>query len=186
MRLSRQSDYAIRLVLDLAQQPGHSGDIKGVAARRGAPAPYLAKIAQALARAGLVVATRGARGGIRLARPPARITLHDVVEAVEGPIVYNRCLLWPGECDPARPCPLHPVFQGLARTVSDYLVTPVDVLFYVVKGQGTVLIGDESASVGETDLVVSPKEIPHALRADRGEVFQVLVIKTPNPAHLAH
>ncbi len=65
-------------------------------------------------------------------------------------------------------------------------VTPVDVLFYVVKGQGTVLIGDESAPVGETDLVVSPKEIPHALQADRGEVFQVLVIKTPNPAHLAH
>jgi len=121
MRLSRQSDYAIRLVLDLARQPGHAGDIKGVAARQGAPAPYLAKIAQALARAGLVVATRGARGGIRLARPPASITLHDVVEAVEGPIVYNRCLLWPGECDPARPCPLHPVLGGLAQTVSDYL-----------------------------------------------------------------
>ena len=72
MRLSRQSDYAIRLVLDLAGQPGHAGDIKGVAARQGAPAPYLAKIAQALARAGLVVATRGARGGIRPAADNSR------------------------------------------------------------------------------------------------------------------
>jgi hypothetical protein len=60
-------------------------------------------------------------------------------------------------------------------------VTPVDVLFYVVRGEGTVTIGEESARVGETDLVVSPRGIPHGLAADAGREFQVLVIKTPNP-----
>lgn len=61
--------------------------------------------------------------------------------------------------------------------------TPVDVLFYVVKGAGTIGVGDEDAAVGETDIVVSPKGIPHSVRADRGQEFQVLVIKTPNPSH---
>lgn len=60
-------------------------------------------------------------------------------------------------------------------------ITPVDVLFYVVRGKGTVLIGEESAQVEETDIVVSPRDIPHALQADQGDEFQVLVIKTPNP-----
>lgn len=59
--------------------------------------------------------------------------------------------------------------------------TPVDVLFYVVNGKGTVLIGEESSPVEETDMVVSPKDIPHALNADRGAEFQVLVLKMPNP-----
>ncbi len=60
-------------------------------------------------------------------------------------------------------------------------VTPVDVLFYVVKGEGAVTVGDETARVAETDLIVSPKDVPHGLAADAGREFQVLVIKTPNP-----
>lgn len=123
MKLSRQADYAIRLILDLARQPDHTGDLKAVAARQGVPAPYLAKIGQTLSRAGLVIATRGARGGVRLARLPREVTLRDVVEAVEGPTLYNRCLLWPGECSdsPGGQCPLHPVLDGLGRAVSNYL-----------------------------------------------------------------
>lgn len=66
------------------------------------------------------------------------------------------------------------------ETVPEH-VTAVDVLFYVVHGAGTVQIGDEAEGVRETDLVVSPKDIPHALRADLGEAFQVLVLKMPNP-----
>jgi quercetin dioxygenase-like cupin family protein len=60
-------------------------------------------------------------------------------------------------------------------------VTPVDVLFYVIKGRGVVEIGDETAEVSETDIIVSPKDIPHALKASLGSEFSVLVIRTPNP-----
>jgi quercetin dioxygenase-like cupin family protein len=59
--------------------------------------------------------------------------------------------------------------------------TPVDVFFYVVRGKGKIEIGDETEVVTETDIVISPKDIPHALYASEGENFEVLVVKTPNP-----
>ncbi|MGB9866974.1 MAG: cupin domain-containing protein [Bacillota bacterium] len=60
-------------------------------------------------------------------------------------------------------------------------VTPVDVLFYVSGGKGTISIGEESAVVESGDIVVSPANIPHGLEASQGSDFNVLVIKTPNP-----
>ncbi|MBE3598752.1 MAG: Rrf2 family transcriptional regulator [Limnochordaceae bacterium] len=74
MRLTRQTDYAIRVALDLAGQPGHGSDVRAIAGRQRVPEAYAAKIVQALARAGLVVTARGARGGVRLARDPAKVT----------------------------------------------------------------------------------------------------------------
>lgn len=61
-------------------------------------------------------------------------------------------------------------------------VTPVDVVFYVVEGRGQIQIGEESAQVAATDLVVSPAGIPHGLTADPDSLLSVLVVKTPNPA----
>lgn len=58
--------------------------------------------------------------------------------------------------------------------------TPVDVLFQVVEGKGTVAIGDETQVVEAGDIVVSPLQIPHALTADQGCLFSVYVIKVPN------
>ncbi len=64
----------------------------------------------------------------------------------------------------------------------DTHVTPVDVFFYVVNGRGTVEIGAETAAVQAQDLVFSPKNVPHALQAAQDAPFEVLVVKTPNPA----
>lgn len=60
-------------------------------------------------------------------------------------------------------------------------VTPVDVLFHVLEGEGSVIIGEERAKVKEGEIIVSPANIPHALEADAGLRFSFLVIKTPNP-----
>jgi len=57
--------------------------------------------------------------------------------------------------------------------------TPVNVLFHVVKGEGSIEVGDEKGWVKENDMVYSPKNIPHALNADKDNEFQVLVIKLP-------
>ncbi|HBP65720.1 MAG TPA: cupin domain-containing protein [Desulfosporosinus sp.] len=62
----------------------------------------------------------------------------------------------------------------------DTHVTPVDVFFYVLKGKGKIEIGEEYGIVTETDVVISPKNIPHAVYASEGESFEVLVVKTPN------
>jgi len=60
-------------------------------------------------------------------------------------------------------------------------ITPVDVAFYVLEGEGTVEIGEESEMVGEDSIVESPAGIPHLWRNDGDGTFRVLVIKAPRP-----
>lgn len=59
--------------------------------------------------------------------------------------------------------------------------TPVNVLFQVWEGKGTITVGEEKSEVEKGDFVFSPLQIPHALEADRGSAFSVLVMKVPNP-----
>jgi Rrf2 family protein len=114
LEITRQADYAVRIVLDLA---GHndSGVVRSddVARRQLVPRAYFTKVVQALVRAGYLRTLRGARGGIQLAKDPGHITLRQVIEAVEGPIRLNRCLLVPGECALERTCAAHPVWERL-------------------------------------------------------------------------
>lgn len=58
--------------------------------------------------------------------------------------------------------------------------TPVDVLFQVIEGKGTVTIGEESQVVQPSNIIVSPAQIPHALEASQGCLFSVYVMKVPN------
>lgn len=60
-------------------------------------------------------------------------------------------------------------------------ITPVDVFFYVVEGQGIVEIGQEREQVSTDNLIVSPARIPHRLLNESDEVFRFLVVKTPRP-----
>lgn len=60
-------------------------------------------------------------------------------------------------------------------------ITPVDVFFYVLEGEGAVEIGDEREVVGKDRLVESPARIPHRWINESGEVFRVLVVKVPAP-----
>ena len=93
MRLTRQGDYAVRVMLDLA---AHAQDAPipraQIQTRQDVPAAFLAKTVQALARAGLVRTRSGAHGGVTLNAPPEAVTLLQVIEAVEGPIRLNRCV----------------------------------------------------------------------------------------------
>jgi len=114
MEITRQADYAVRIVLDLAEHI-HGGVERSddVARRQVVPRAYFTKVVQALVRAGYIRTLRGARGGIQLARDPDAITLRQVIEAVEGPIYLNRCLSHPGECSLERTCPAHPVWRHI-------------------------------------------------------------------------
>ncbi|MEK6529950.1 MAG: Rrf2 family transcriptional regulator, partial [candidate division NC10 bacterium] len=89
--------------------------------RTGVPRAYLSKIIQALARVGLVRTQRGTRGGIALLEEPQAITLRQVIEAVEGPIYLNRCLVRPGLCPRDRFCPVHPVWARIQAIVTQEL-----------------------------------------------------------------
>lgn len=92
MRLSSLADYAVVMMSAAAR---HCGAVKmnatTLSAETGIPLPTAQKLVSRLSAAGLLESSRGTGGGVRLTRPPAAITLADVVEAVEGPIAMTAC-----------------------------------------------------------------------------------------------
>lgn len=92
MRLSSLADYAVVMMSAAARHCGREKmSATTLAAETGIPLPTAQKLVSRLAAAGLIESSRGTGGGIRLARPPATISLADVVEAVEGPIAMTPC-----------------------------------------------------------------------------------------------
>jgi FeS assembly SUF system regulator len=91
MRLSRLADYGTVTMGYMARNPGAVHTAAEVAAAVRLAAPTVSKLMKLLSRKGLLVSLRGPRGGYRLARGPERITLAEVVEAVEGAIAMTEC-----------------------------------------------------------------------------------------------
>lgn len=92
-----------------------------IAAAVKVPKEYLRKIFQQLTRKRLVVARRGARGGYRLARPPAELALKDVVEAVEGELPVYSCLRLNRHCGLATRCPIKKAFAEAGEKMAGVL-----------------------------------------------------------------
>ncbi len=94
MKLTRGGEYAILGVLYLAQQEdGKVSVLSTIAKAQDIPPLFLAKVFQALTKAGIVKSHRGIKGGFTLARGASEITMKEVIEAIEGPISLNRDLL---------------------------------------------------------------------------------------------
>ncbi len=111
MEISRRADYAMRVILDLAMLPsGMRARARDIARRQAIPYAFLQKIIRDLCAAGFIEASRGRRGGVRLARPPESITLLEVLEAMEGPIRLNRCSREPHLCPRSSFCAIHPIW----------------------------------------------------------------------------
>jgi Rrf2 family protein len=111
MQITRQADYAIRAVLYLARLgPNQRAATSAVAQEQRIPPSFLAKIISQLSIAGLLHTSRGARGGVSLAREPKEISLLDVVEAIDGPILLNECVSETGACTFEDKCPLHDIW----------------------------------------------------------------------------
>lgn len=122
MQITRQADYAVRAVLYLAQL----GDEKRAATSQIAedqqiPPSFLAKIVSQLSVAGLLQTSRGARGGVSLARDPESISLLEVVEAIDGPILLNECVAGNGSCPFGSNCPIKPVWCDAQAELVDRL-----------------------------------------------------------------
>ena len=111
MQITRQADYAVRAVLYLAQLgPERRAATSQIAEDQQIPPSFLAKIVSQLSVAGLLQTSRGARGGVSLARPPEEISLLEVVEAIDGPILLNECVSPNGVCTFGNACPMRPVW----------------------------------------------------------------------------
>jgi Rrf2 family protein len=111
MQITRQADYAIRAVRYLAKQgTTQRSATSTVAQEMKIPPSFLAKIISQLSIAGLLHTSRGARGGVTLARAPGEISMLDVVEAIDGPILLNECVGNPAHCDFSDDCLVHPIW----------------------------------------------------------------------------
>lgn len=95
-KLGKLTDYGTVLMTALALEPGRLQTSQELASATHLAAPTVAKLLKLLGKAGLVEALRGAHGGYRLARTPERITVADIVSALEGPIALTECSVHPG------------------------------------------------------------------------------------------
>jgi len=93
MRLSSLADYAVVMMSAAARQCGATRlNATLLASETGLPLPTVQKLVSKLSTAGLIESSRGTGGGFRLSRPPATISLADIIEAIEGPIAMTACV----------------------------------------------------------------------------------------------
>lgn len=100
LRINRQTDYAVRVVLALAKR-GEQARLSSTEIQQEMliPKAFMTRIVAQLSRQGLISTFPGRDGGLMLPRPASQITLKDVVEAFEGPILLSACLQVKGEDD---------------------------------------------------------------------------------------
>lgn len=122
MRLTRAGEYAVRCVLYLTSRgTGVVCNRKQIAAEMDIPDQFLGKIAQQLARSGFVEIVQGAKGGLKLAVAPEKLTLLDVVEAVIGEIFLNDCVIRPESCERSQACAVHHIWEKARSQLRDTL-----------------------------------------------------------------
>ena len=130
LRVTKLTDYATVVLTVLASAPDTVLSANGLAERAGLEPPTVAKVLKPLAQAGLVQAFRGVAGGYRLARPPAEISLVEIVEAMEGPLAMTECSIHEGQCGIEHSCSARANWRRINDVVADALrrVTLADMI----------------------------------------------------------
>jgi FeS assembly SUF system regulator len=106
-RLNRLTDYAVVVMSQMAQHPGQMRNTSEISQDSNVPLPTVAKILNALSKADLVTAQRGASGGYSLSREAKAIPVSEIIQALEGPIALTACVTGATEtCDGESLCPL--------------------------------------------------------------------------------
>lgn len=122
LRLSKLADYGVVLMADLARSPrGAHRNARELAAENHLPYPVAGKVLKTLAREGLLVSHRGARGGYALARPPEQIPVSKIIAALEGPVALTECGAAPGSCEHEPSCHVRTPWERINRAIVDTL-----------------------------------------------------------------
>lgn len=125
LRLSKKTDYALIALKDLASGPqGGSSSAREIAARHQIPVELMAKILQRLAKRGLLESHQGIRGGYHLARPATHISVADVIQAIDGPVMVTACSDEDESCDQFSTCnvrdPLWKLKGRIVQTLAEF------------------------------------------------------------------
>ena len=122
MHVTREGDYGIRSVLYLASQPFKKVSfINEIAEEYKIPRSFLAKILQKLVKAKIVRSYRGVKGGFSLAKQSREITVLEVLEAIEGKLYLNLCLMDKKKCTFSKQCPTIQLWANVQAKVADSL-----------------------------------------------------------------
>lgn len=147
LSLTRKTDYALIAMAELDRRTPTMVSVRVMSQGLGLPLPVLTNILKQLTRSGLVISTRGPNGGYRLARDSDRITLNDLIDAVEGPMQFTRCCPTPipddeGKCELEDSCavkaPVRRVHEGLQNFLNQVTLDQIT--------RNTVSVGVGSAS----------------------------------------
>jgi Rrf2 family protein len=124
MQLTRAADYGVRVMIHMATLPAHERALLPALARAtGAPESFLSKVLQALCRAGFIVSRRGQTGGFEILPPGRKASVRSVIEAIEGSINLNICLVSGASCKRKAFCPAHPVWVSAQEAMLGVLNT---------------------------------------------------------------
>ncbi|RQD77032.1 MAG: Rrf2 family transcriptional regulator [Candidatus Syntrophonatronum acetioxidans] len=110
MQITRQAEYAVRTLMELARiPPGELMSTRKISENQEIPEVFLKKTIQLLDRAGLVATRRGKEGGVRLSVAPEDITIADVLKVIEGEVALNPCLSGKNYCKREETCPVRKI-----------------------------------------------------------------------------
>lgn len=120
---SKKCEYGLQAVLYLAaHNNGMIISADDIAKKLSAPKEFISKILQNLTDSGIISSKKGKSGGFSLARDPKMIKLIDIVAAIDGLEIFNKCVLGFPDCSPVNPCPLHDKW-GVLRTHAYNMLT---------------------------------------------------------------
>jgi FeS assembly SUF system regulator len=123
-RLSKVTDYGIVLLAQLAQSEDRSAqNAHKLALEVDLPVPMVSKILKSLVRHEILESQRGSKGGYRLSRPPAQVTVADMIAALEGPLGLTECTLAPDLCSHEGSCAVQGPWQVINRVIHEALET---------------------------------------------------------------
>jgi len=122
MQITREGDYGIRSVLYLSRQPFKKVSfVNEISEEYKIPRSFLAKILQKLVKAKIVRSYRGVKGGFSLAKQARDISALDVLEAIEGKLAINLCLIDKKKCNFSKHCPTYFLWVNVQSKVADAL-----------------------------------------------------------------
>lgn len=120
---SKTCEYAIRAMIFIAQKTKHGSrvGIREIAGGIDSPEHFIAKILQELGRKKLVESVKGPNGGFYLDAKGRKVSLADIVKAVDGDNIFSACGLGLKQCSDKYPCPLHHQFVAIRKDISQLL-----------------------------------------------------------------
>ncbi|MGD9809446.1 MAG: Rrf2 family transcriptional regulator [Deferribacterales bacterium] len=122
MKVTRASDYAIRALIHMAHKPVGTTFMRSeLASECDIPDSFLGKILQNLAKSEILSSERGKKGGFKVAKPTADITVYDIISAIEGDIALNKCIFDEDFCSLVHSCTAHSMWADIQDNLVEML-----------------------------------------------------------------